>query len=114
LSAADIGEAGSGKLFGEAFVVPHPEMAGSTEEGGGQGFEPAGEGGFAEEAVLHKAGGGTGCWVVVVDVDELFEIGQNHAEGSTGTKIGLDVSDCETELAEGHVLEDVRAVDGFG
>jgi hypothetical protein len=89
-------------------------MASSAEEGAGHGFEPTGNSGFAEEAVLHEARGSAGGGVVVVDVDELLEIGQDHAEGSAGTEIGEDVSEGETEFVEGHVLEDVRAVDCFG
>ena len=40
--------------------------------------------------------------------------GSTNAEGSAGTQIGVDVADGEAELVEGHVLEDVGAVDGLG
>ena len=44
----------------------------------------------------------------------MLEVRQDHAKGSAGAEIGVDVADGEAELVEGHVLEDVGAVDGFG
>jgi hypothetical protein len=114
LGSADVGKSGGGELLGQAFVVPHPEMAGSAEEGGGQGFESSRECGFAEEAVLHEARRGAGGGIVFVGIDELLEVWQDHAEGSAGTEVCVHVADGEAELVQGHVLEDVGAIDGLG
>ncbi len=113
LSAADIGEAGGGELLCHSFVVPHPEMAGAAEDGGGDGSEASRGCHFAEPAFLHEAGAGGGGGVAGIEADELFEVGENEAKGAAGTKIGEDVSDGEAELVEGHVLEHVGAVDCF-
>ena len=69
---------------------------------------------LAEPALLHEAGAGCGGGVAGVEADELFEVGEHEAKGAAGTKIGEDVSEGDAELVEGHVLEDVGAVDGVG
>jgi hypothetical protein len=113
LSAADAGEAGFGELLLHSFVVPHPEMAGAAEDGSGDGAQASRAVGFAEPALLHEARAGCGCGVAGVEADELFEVGQDEAKGAAGTEIREDVSDGEAELVEGHVFENVRAVDSF-
>ena len=67
-------------------------MTGAAEESGGHGFQAAGHSGFAEEAVLHEAGGRARGCVVDIDADELFEIGEHEPEGPARAKIGEDVS----------------------
>ncbi len=113
LSAADIGEAGVAEFLFHSLVVPHPEMTGAAEDGGGDGSQAARGGHFAEPAFLHEAGAGRGRGIAGVEADELFEVRQDEAKGAAGTKIGEDVSDGDAELVEGHVLEHVRAVDGL-
>ena len=77
-------------------------------------LQSARHGGFAEPAFLHEAGAGCGSGVAGVEADELFEVGEYEAEGAAGTQIGEDVAEGDAELVEGHVLEDVGAVDCFG
>jgi hypothetical protein len=114
LGSADVGETGFGELGSHAFVVPHPEVAGAAEDGGGDGSQTAGSVAFAEPAFLHEAGAGGGSGVSGVDADELLEVGEHEAKGTAGTKIGEDVAEGGAELDEGHVLENVGTVDGFG
>jgi hypothetical protein len=114
LGSADVGEACFGELGGHAFVVPHPEVSGAAEDGGGDGAEAAGRVAFSEPAFLHEAGAGGGCGVSGVEADELFEVGEHEAEGAARTQIGEDVAESGAELVEGHVLENVGAVDGLG
>jgi len=110
LSAADIGEAGVAEFLFHSLVVPHPEMTGAAEDGGGDGSQAARGGHFAEPAFLHEAGAGCGGGVAGIEADELFEVGEYEAKGAAGTKIGEDVSDGEAELVECHVLEHMGAV----
>ena len=109
-----MGEAGFGQLLGHAFVVPHPEVPGSSEDGGGDRFEAAWRGGFTEPALLHKAGAGGGGGIAGVEADEWLEVREDEAKGASGTEIGEDVPQGSAELVEAHVLEDVGAVDGVG
>lgn len=113
LSAADAGEASFSELLGHAFVVPHPEMARASEDSGGNRPQPSWQRGFAEKAFLHETGAGCGSGIAGIEADELFEVGYYEAKSPAGTKIGEDVSDGEAELVEGHVLEDMGAVDGL-
>jgi hypothetical protein len=113
LSAADVGKAGVGELLFHSLVVPHPEMTGAAEDGGGDGSQASRGGHFAEPAFLHEARAGCGRGIAGVEADELFEVRQDEAKGAAGTKIGEDVSDRDAELVEGHVLEHMGAVDCF-
>jgi hypothetical protein len=114
LSTANVDESGFGELRGHAFVVPHPEMAGAAEDSGGDGFESSWNCRFAKPRFLHEARAGSGSRVAGIDPDELFEVRKHEAKGATGTKIGEDISEGDAELIEGHVLEDMGAVDCFG
>jgi hypothetical protein len=114
LSAADVGESSFGELRGHAFVVPHPEVTGAAEDSGGDGFQSSWNCRFAKPRFLHEARAGSGSRVAGIDPDELFEVRKHEAKGATGTKIVEDISEGDTELIEGHVLEDMGAVDGFG
>jgi hypothetical protein len=44
----------------------------------------------------------------------LFEVREHEAKGAARTKIGEDVSEGDAELVQGHVLEDVGAIDDIG
>lgn len=86
-------------------------MTGAPEDGGGDGFQSSWNCRFAKPRFLHEARAGGGSGVPRIDPYELFEVREHEAKGAAGTKIGEDVSEGDAELLEGHVLEDVRAVD---
>ena len=89
-------------------------MAGASEDGCGDGLESSRRGRFTEPALLHEAGTCGGSGVARVKADELFKVRQHEAEGAAGTKVGEDVIESDAELVEGHVLENVGAVDSIG
>ena len=111
MSAADAREAGVSKFSFHSLVVPHPEMTGASEDGRGDGSQASRAVHLAEPALLHEAGAGCGGGVAGVEADELFEVGKYEAKGTAGTQIGEDVSKGEAKLVEGHVLQDMGAVD---
>jgi hypothetical protein len=113
LGAADVGEAGVGEFLFHSLVVPHPQMTGASEDGGGDGSHAARGRHFAEPAFLHEAGACRGSGVSRVEADELFEVRQDEAKGTAGTKIGEYVFNSNAELVKRHVLEHVRAIDRF-
>ena len=114
LSAANVGESSFGKLRGHAFVVPHPEMTSAAEYSSRNGFQPSWNCRFAEPRFLHEARARGGSGVPGIDPDELFEVRKHEAKGTARTKIGEDVSEGDAELVQGHVLEDVGAIDDVG
>ena len=89
-------------------------MPGASEDGRRNGSQAARCSHLAEPALLHEARAGGGGGIAGVEPDELFEVRQHKAKGAPGTKIREDVPESEAELVQGHVLEDVGAIDGLG